>query len=62
MLGSGGLHAGYFPLRQRGCAIGDLSLVFPLARGTGPLPAVPLAAVTLGREHIWCMRPVGGSL
>jgi drug/metabolite transporter (DMT)-like permease len=50
MLGSGGLHAGYFLLLQRGYAIGDLSLVYPLARGTGPLLAVPLAAATLGQR------------
>jgi hypothetical protein len=50
MLGSGGLHAGYLLLLQRGYAIGDLSLVYPLARGTGPLLAVPLAAITLGRR------------
>jgi drug/metabolite transporter (DMT)-like permease len=50
MAASGALHAGYFVLLQRGYASGDLSLVYPLARGTGPLLAVPLAAVALGQR------------
>jgi len=37
MVASGALHAVYFVLLQRGYAAGDLSLVYPLARGTGPL-------------------------
>ena len=37
MFGSGVLHLGYFLLLQRGYGVGDLSLVYPLARGTGPL-------------------------
>jgi drug/metabolite transporter (DMT)-like permease len=39
MFGSGALHLGYFVVLQRGYAVGDLSLVYPLARGTGPLLA-----------------------
>lgn len=50
MAGSGALHAVYFLLLQRGYATGDLSLVYPLARGTGPLLAVPLAVVALGQR------------
>jgi drug/metabolite transporter (DMT)-like permease len=50
MAGSGALHAAYFVLLQRGYATGDLSLVYPLARGTGPLLAVPLAALALGQR------------
>jgi drug/metabolite transporter (DMT)-like permease len=34
---SGALHSLYFVLLQRGYRDGDLSLVYPLARGTGPL-------------------------
>jgi drug/metabolite transporter (DMT)-like permease len=34
------LHLGYFVLLQRGYRIGDLSVVYPLARGTGPLLTV----------------------
>jgi hypothetical protein len=35
MAGSGVLHALYFTSLQRAYAIGDLSVVYPLARGTG---------------------------
>src|SRR3978361_1032599 len=37
MRGRGALHALYFVALQRGYAVGDLSFVYPLARGTGPL-------------------------
>ena len=37
MAGSGAAPRVYFVLLQRGYAAGDLSLVYPLARGTGPL-------------------------
>ena len=47
---SGFLHSGYFVLLQRGYATGDLSLVYPLARGTGPIFATAGAIVLLG-EH-----------
>jgi drug/metabolite transporter (DMT)-like permease len=50
MAGSGALHAGYFVLLQRGYATGDLSLVYPLARGTGPLLATTAAIVLLGER------------
>ena len=50
MFGSGVLHLGYFVLLQRGYAIGDLSLVYPLARGTGPLLATAAAIVLLGER------------
>lgn len=45
MLGSGVLHLGYFLLLQRGYGVGDLSVVYPLARGTGPLLATAAAIV-----------------
>jgi drug/metabolite transporter (DMT)-like permease len=45
MFGSGVLHLGYFVFLQRGYAVGDLSLVYPLARGTGPLLATAAAIV-----------------
>jgi drug/metabolite transporter (DMT)-like permease len=47
---SGLLQVGYFVLLQRGYAIGDLSVVYPLARGTGPLLSVLLAVVLLGER------------
>ena len=50
MFGSGALHLGYFVVLQRGYAVGDLSLVYPLARGTGPLLAT-LGAVVLLDER-----------
>jgi drug/metabolite transporter (DMT)-like permease len=50
MAGSGVLHVGYFTALQQGYAEGDLSLVYPLARGTGPLLSV-IAAVTILDQH-----------
>lgn len=47
---SGLLHVSYFVLLQRGYAIGDMSVVYPLARGTGPLLSVLLAVVLLGER------------
>ncbi|WP_216216183.1 DMT family transporter [Amycolatopsis aidingensis] len=44
------LHVGYGVVLQRGYAAGDLSVVYPLARGTGPLLAV-LAAILLLAER-----------
>jgi drug/metabolite transporter (DMT)-like permease len=50
MLGSGVLHLGYFLFLQRGYAVGDLSLVYPLARGTGPLLATAAAIAFFGER------------
>lgn len=50
MAGSGAIHAGYFMTLQRGYASGDLSLVYPLARGTGPLLSVVAAVAILGER------------
>ena len=50
MFGSGALHLGYFVALQRGYALGDLSLVYPLARGTGPLLATVGAVILLGER------------
>jgi drug/metabolite transporter (DMT)-like permease len=47
---SGCLHAVYFVLLQRGYASGDLSLVYPLARGTGPVFATAGAIAILGER------------
>ena len=49
MAGSGALHALYFVLLQRGYATGDLSVVYPLARGTGPLLSAT-AAIAVPRR------------
>lgn len=48
--GNGVTHLIYFTLLQRGYRDGDLSLVYPLARGTGPLLS-SLTAVALLRER-----------
>jgi len=50
MIGSGILHTLYFTLLQRGYGAGDLSLVYPLARGTGPLLSGAAAIVLLGER------------
>ena len=47
---SGLLQVSYFVLLQRGYAVGDMSVVYPLARGTGPLLSVLLAIVLLGER------------
>lgn len=50
MAGSAALHTGYFLLLNQGYRVGDLSLVYPLARGTGPLLSSLAAIVFLGER------------
>jgi drug/metabolite transporter (DMT)-like permease len=50
MIGSGALHVVYFLLLQRGYRQGDLSVVYPLARGTGPLLSTAVAVTVLGER------------
>jgi drug/metabolite transporter (DMT)-like permease len=50
MAGSGCLHSAYFTTLQRGYATGELSVVYPLARGTGPALSVLAAIVILGER------------
>jgi drug/metabolite transporter (DMT)-like permease len=47
---SGLIHTAYFVILQRGYRVGDLSVVYPLARGTGPLLSV-VAAIWLFHER-----------
>lgn len=47
-LGSALLHMGYFLLLQQGYRRGDLSLVYPTARATGPLLSTLFAVLVLG--------------
>jgi len=61
MAGSGALHALYFVLLQRGYATGDLSLMYPLSRGTGPLLS-SLAAIALLGERPTGLALAGGLL
>lgn len=48
---SGTFHIGYYYLLTQGYRVGDLSLVYPLARGTGP------ALATVGAIVIYGERP-----
>ena len=50
MAGTAALHSAYALLLQRGYRVGDLSLVYPLARGTGPLVS-SLVAIWLFAER-----------
>jgi len=50
MLGSLVFHTAYFITLQRGYRVGDLSLVYPLARGTGPLLSTTAAILVLGER------------
>jgi drug/metabolite transporter (DMT)-like permease len=50
MAGSAALHTAYFVLLNQGYRAGDLSLVYPLARGTGPLLSTIAAIVILGER------------
>ncbi|MBB4301187.1 drug/metabolite transporter (DMT)-like permease [Rhodobium orientis] len=51
--GSTGLHLGYFLVLQAGYRTGDLSLVYPTARATGPLLSSGLAVAVLGEAISW---------
>lgn len=50
---SGVLQVAYFLLLQRGYRLGDVSIVYPLARGSGPLLSVIFAVVLLGERPSW---------
>ncbi len=50
ILGSGVLKTGYSLFLQRGYRLGDFSLIYPLARGTGPLLSTVAAIVLLGER------------
>ena len=50
MAGSAALHTAYFVLLNQGYRAGDLSLVYPLARGTGPLLSSIAAIIFLGER------------
>jgi drug/metabolite transporter (DMT)-like permease len=50
MAGSAALHSAYFVLLNQGYRVGDLSLVYPLARGTGPLLSTIAAILLLGER------------
>jgi drug/metabolite transporter (DMT)-like permease len=50
MAGSALIHVAYFLILQRGYRVGDLSLVYPLARGTGPTISTFAAILILGER------------
>ena len=50
MVGSMALHLVYFLDLQRGYRVGDLSLVYPLARGTGPALSTTAAILFFGER------------
>lgn len=50
IIGSAVLHAAYFLTLQRGYRSGDLSVVYPLARGTGPMFSAFVAIAVLGER------------
>ena len=50
MAGTAVLHLGYFLMLQNGYRTGDLSLVYPLARGSGPVLSVGAAIILLGER------------
>jgi drug/metabolite transporter (DMT)-like permease len=50
MVGAGILQVGYFSFLQRGYQAGDLSLVYPIGRGTGALLAALAGIVLLGER------------
>jgi len=59
--GSAALHLGYFLLLQIGYRKGDLSLVYPTARATGPLLSTCFAVLFLD-EQITPQIAVGGAV
>jgi drug/metabolite transporter (DMT)-like permease len=61
MFTSAALHTGYYMLLDRGYRSGDLSLVYPLARGSGPLITV-LCAVLLLQEQPSAVAVAGALL
>ena len=55
ILGSAILHLGYFLFLQTGYRNGDLSLVYPVARATGPLLSTAFAVLFLSEIITWQM-------
>lgn len=58
LLITGGLHLIYFLVLQKGYAVADLSVVYPLARGSGPVFSTLGAVVFLEESLTWVS--VGG--
>lgn len=60
-LGSGVIKTSYALLLQRGYRHGDFSLIYPLARGTGPLLST-LAAIAIFGERPTLLALAGGAM
>ena len=60
LLGGAALHVAYFLLLLRGYRVGDLSVVYPIARGSGPLVALAVAVTALGEPAT--PPAIGGAL
>ncbi|NLG67954.1 MAG: EamA family transporter [Firmicutes bacterium] len=50
MVGTAVLHTAYFVTLQRGYDVGELSVVYPLARSTGPVLAMAAAVALMGER------------
>lgn len=50
LAGAATLHVAYYLLLDRGYRVGDLSLIYPLVRGTGPLLCNLFAVIFLGER------------
>jgi len=50
IVASGVIHTGYYLLLDRGYRFGDLSVVYPIARATGPLITIIVAIAFLGER------------
>ena len=50
IVGSAVLHSIYFIMLDKGYQFGDLSVIYPLARGTGPLLSILVAITLLGER------------
>jgi multidrug transporter EmrE-like cation transporter len=48
--GSAGIHIAYYYFLQRGYRSGDISLVYPIARGSGPMLSSLAAIIFLGER------------
>lgn len=59
--GSGIVHIAYFLLLQEGYRRGDLSIVYPTARATGPLLSASFAVIVLG-ETMTPMMALGAGI
>jgi len=50
IVGSAVIHIGYYFFLQRGYRLGDISLVYPIARGSGPMLSSLVAILFLGER------------